>query len=80
MKKVIGNEAALADWLEAERQMSQKNASVQPKGSVTVDQYAALKNLRHRTAADRLYHMFRAGIVVREKWGNFYVYFPLKKK
>lgn len=80
MKKVIGNEAALSDWLEAERQMYERHVAPQPQGSVTTDQFAVLKGIAERTAANQLYRMYKAAIATREKWGRFYVYWPKGKK
>ena len=47
----------------------------QPDNTLTVHQYAELKNLSRYGAQDRLFKLFRAGLIGRESWKGRFVYF-----
>jgi predicted transcriptional regulator len=47
----------------------------QPENTVTVQQYAKLKNLSRYCAQDRLSKLFRLGMIDRVKWCNRYCYY-----
>ena len=80
MKKLP--EITMKDWLEAEElYRSQRNAPPpQPKGSVTVKQFAELTGYMGTQGARTLREMVKSGMARREKWnGSSYVYFLNKK-
>lgn len=47
----------------------------QPDNTLTVQQYAELKNLSRYGAQDRLFKLFRAGLIGRKAWKGRYVYY-----
>tara|TARA_R100001163_G_scaffold56901_1_gene44691 strand:+ start:60 stop:290 length:231 start_codon:yes stop_codon:yes gene_type:complete len=47
----------------------------QPENTMTVLQYAKLKNLSRYTAQDRLNKLYRLGKIERQKWKNRFCYF-----
>jgi hypothetical protein len=47
----------------------------QPENTMTVLQYAKLKNLSRYCAQDRLNKLYRLGKIERQKWKNRFCYF-----
>lgn len=72
------------DWLKAEHECKKYLAEPQPKGSITVEQYAAQTNRSNCRARAVLCELRKAGFATSQRWrdgerGVRNVYFLTKK-
>ena len=81
MKKLP--DITMKDWLDAEAQYQAqcKVKPPQPKGSITVEQFAEMKGIKYSRARSILCEMMESGAVSRKSWyGSRWVYVLQKKK
>lgn len=75
----------IKDWLEAEKEYKNSLIEPQPKGSISVDQYAQQTNRSQCRARDILGKMCKIGLATSQRWrdgehGSKNVYFLKQKK
>ena len=68
MKKLP--EISVSEWMDAERELKQLSIDPQPKGSVTVEQFATMTKRSIPQARKILGYMKKAGIATSQPWRN----------
>ncbi len=78
MTTVIGNEATLRAWLDAEASL--KPTISQPPNSYTSEQYAKIRGITQSRARAILHSLWKAGKAKREKFYYNYAYTLVNEK
>jgi predicted transcriptional regulator len=66
-------------WAVVESAYKQRLDIPQPDGSVSIEQFAKMRNITDSKSERLLRDLSNAGLARREKWGRKWVYWPNKK-